>query len=536
MQFVSLKKLSHLWLIALALGWSFDFLFWNKAPGISFPVLVALLLAGGFFLSWREGLRPSPRSLILLLPVGYFTAVTIVRLEPLTVLLSYALVMGALIVFAHTYLGGRWLRYGLVDYLMAFLTILWSAIYRAGEAWVKRPGQTGDFAPESGPRLAWKQALPALRGVLLAIPVLAIFSALLASADPIFSRSMESFLSVFRIEKLPEYLFRGAYILFLAYTLAGVYLYALTASQAEPLRGLEKPLVAPFFGLTESAIILGSVDLLFAFFVGIQFRYFFGGRANIHAAGFTYSQYARRGFGELVAVAVFSLALFLGLSAIARREKAGQRRLFSGLGIALVALVSIILVSAFQRLQLYEQAYGFTRLRAYTHVFMIWIGILLVAVAGLELAGRLRYFALAAAVSSLGFGVSLSVLNVDAFIVRENARRAILGAELDSRYLSTLSLDAVPALIELQRNEEIPPSARENIGGVLACYAAVMEAERQAAPWQSLHLARERARRLLEPYRSRVVESPASRKGGQWKVQVAGKERLCFTDWQGSNP
>ena len=38
------------------------------------------------------------------------------------------------------------------------------------------------------------------------------------------------------------------------------------------------------------------VNLLFLVFVWIQFVYLFGGQANISAEGYTYAEYARRGF------------------------------------------------------------------------------------------------------------------------------------------------------------------------------------------------------------------------------------------------
>ncbi len=117
----------------------------------------------------------------------------------------------------------------------------------------------------------------------------------------------------------------------------------------------------------------------------IQVRYFFGGQANISVAGFTYSEYARRGFGELIFVAFFSLLMILGLGAVTRRESLAQQRVFSGLSAAIVVLVMVMLVSAYERLLLYETAYGFSRLRTYTHVALVWIGILLAAVVVLEI-------------------------------------------------------------------------------------------------------------------------------------------------------
>jgi hypothetical protein len=44
--------------------------------------------------------------------------------------------------------------------------------------------------------------------------------------------------------------------------------------------------------------VLSSVVVLFSAFVIIQFQYFFGGAANISIEGYTYAEYARRGFGE----------------------------------------------------------------------------------------------------------------------------------------------------------------------------------------------------------------------------------------------
>ena len=221
------------------------------------------------------------------------------------------------------------------------------------------------------------------------------------------------------------------YILVFAYAIAGTFLHAAQKSEDAVE---EKPSFTPFLGFTESTIVLGSVVILFAAFVAIQFQYFFGGQANITIEGYTYSEYARKGFGELVAVAFFSLLLLLGLGAITRRESDIQRRAFSGTGVGLVGLVMVMLVSAFQRLVLYETAYGFSRLRTYTHVFMIWLALLLVAVVVLEILRRERAIGFAMVLASLGFVVSLGVLNVDAFIVTQNIQREVngTGADLDN--------------------------------------------------------------------------------------------------------
>ncbi len=493
-----MKRTNALWITALVLGWFFDFLFWKYAPGISFALYVVLCLAGGFLVLGLQGLKPAWKALLLPLPILFFAAITFLRLEPMAVFLAVVFVLFLMGVLASTYLGGRWMEYGLLDYLVNSLRLLGSFLARPLIFLSEKkaePLQPGAPARKVG----WKYVWAVLRGVLIALPILAIFAGLLSTADPVFERWMQDFVDLFRLERLPEYLFRGFLIVLVAYLLAGAILHAASQSRDEKLVGLDRPLVRPFLGFTEAAIVLGSVVVLFTVFVLIQFKYFFGGQANIDIVeGYIYSEYARRGFGELVTVAFFSLLLFLGLSGIVQRETRLQRGGFSALGIAMVALVGVILVSAFQRLLLYEAAYGFSRLRTYTHVFMIWLGLLLVAVVIIDLLQRERAFALAALLASLGFAVSLSLLNVDGFIVRQNLGRAAQGEGLDVAYLTSLSDDAVPALVAAYQSDDLPPLTRDAAGAVLAC--RLSEAPRRGdSDWRAFHFSHWQAERRLTP-------------------------------------
>ncbi|MEA3350089.1 MAG: DUF4153 domain-containing protein, partial [Chloroflexota bacterium] len=367
-------KSKRLWVTAFFLGIAFDILFWKKTPGISFAIFVALVISSGIIILAEDGIRPARSSLWLLLPICFFAVMTFVRAEPLTTFLNYALTLVFMAFFALSFIGGRWLSYSISDYVAGIVRLGLSAIGRPLTFITETRKQREQAGVESG----MKKFLPILRGLLIALPIVAIFASLLSSADLVFAQHIEDLIELLRIEKLPEYILRGILILIIAYILVGILLYAARKSQDEKLIGEEKPLLAPFLGFTEASIVLGSVILLFAAFVMVQIRYFFGGQVNINIEGYTYAQYARRGFGELVAVAVFSLLLFLGLSSITRRKQDNQKKVFSGLGITLVSLVLVMLVSAFERLSLYEAVYGFSRLRTYPHVFMIWLGALLV--------------------------------------------------------------------------------------------------------------------------------------------------------------
>lgn len=459
------QSISRLVWTCILVAWVFDLLFWKRTPGISYFLMVVLLAAAGLLLAKGEGIHPARRAWILLLPVLFFAGMTFFRAEPFTVAYNVVGSVLLLCLTAVTFTGGRWMEYSLADYIQKFFHLGLSALSRLALFAAEKPGAPAIPVTEKKP----SSRRSILRGILLALPIVLGLGALLASADPIFNTTLSQMFSFFQIEHLGEYLFRLFYILVLAYLLAGVYLHAFTQSAEPSLEGEDHPLVSPFLGWIESVIILGAIDLLFGLFVFIQFKYFFGGQGNIHIDGYTYAEYARKGFTELVVVAVISLLILQVLNTITRRTEKKERALFSGFSIGLVAMVLVILASAYQRLQLYELAYGFSRIRVYVHVFMIWLGILLLVTVIIELKQRPRAFALSVVLVCIGFGVTINLVNVDGLIARENVARREAGQELDIAYLVSLSDDAVPYLAREYSDAQASPQLKQEAGAVLAC-------------------------------------------------------------------
>jgi hypothetical protein len=494
-----IKKTNLLWIAVLLLGWAFDFLFWGHTPGVNFSIFVLLVLTTGIVLLSSEGFRPAAWTLALLAPILFFALMFFSRTEPFSVFLSLVMTLLLMAVFAVTYLGGRWILYALADYVVRAFQLIGSVIISAAAFAFNNPPQESNSETaesESGKKTVSRHIWPVVRGILIAIPIIAVFSALLSSADVVFGQRINDIIELFSLERLPEYIMRGVYIFIMAYLLAGVFLHAAQKSRDEKLYGLEKPLIPQFLGFTEAVIILGSVVALFTFFVVIQFQYFFGGEANITVEGYTYAEYARRGFGELVIVAFFSLLLFQGLSTVVKRESSTQRKVFAGLGVCLAALVFIMLLSAYYRLTLYEEAYGFSRLRTYTHVFMIWLALLLLAVVVLDLLQRQRSFAFAAMLALIGFSASLILLNVDAFIANHNVQRAVDGKELDVSYLASLSSDAAPTLVDWYDDPSLDPDIQDGVGASLACINA--EPNSRDTNWRSFNLSTWKADKALD--------------------------------------
>ncbi|MBL8050386.1 MAG: DUF4173 domain-containing protein [Anaerolineales bacterium] len=495
---------NKLWLIVLALGWLFDFLFWEQSPGINFAIFWTACLIAAFYLLMSDGLRPHRSSLILIPLFIFFIVVTFIRAESMTTFLAYTFTLVTLTILTVTYLGGRWLQYTFADGVAKLAALAGSIVARP----ILFSNDVRKVQTESGIKPSKYNFMPIIRGLVIALPIVAIFASLLASADVVFGQRLDDFIELFKLEDLPEYIFRFIYILVVGYALAGIVLHAATESKDEKLVAEGKSLIPPFLGFIESTIILGSVVALFAMFVVIQFQYFFGGTTNINVEGYTYAEYARKGFGELVAVAFFALLMLLTLSAVTKRETENQRKIYSGFGIALVLLLLVMLFSAFQRLNLYEAAYGFSRVRTYTHVFLIWLGLLLVATIVLEILRKERLFAIAMLMASFGFAISLPILNVDAFIVNQNIKRELTqkdAVDLDSQYFIQLSDDAVPVLVNALQSSGLPDSVHEKVAAALACIRYERGDENEYE-WQSFHFARINAETALRSVRNELDE------------------------------
>ena len=512
---IDIKQPNRLWVMVLLLGWIFDFLFWQRAVGINFALFSALCLLGGMLLLFAEGHRPARSSLLLLLPFMFFVVITFLRQEPLTIFLAYTFSIFSIGLLAITYLGGGWFRYGLTDYFNKFLRFFAGVIYLPMEFSAQVRKEQSENSQTKKRVSLW----PFVRGVVIALPIVAFFAVLLASADLVFSQKLGDFFGQFRFDNLPEYFLRLVLISICAYILGGSFLYAASQSKDEEIVGEHKPIIKPFLGFTEASVVLGSVSILFIIFVIIQFQYFFGGETNIGVAGYSYSQYARRGFNELVIVAFFSLVMILGLSTVTHREKPTEQRVYSGLSVGIVALVMVILVSAYQRISLAIDWHGFSRLRLYPRVFLIWLGILLVAVVVLEIFHRERNFAFAAVMASLGFAVSLTLMNVDAAIIKHNVPRVLTGKNLNVAHLASLSVDAVPALVEEYNSTSYSQEVHEGIGAALLCYL-----NDDSLPgaydrdWRAFNLSRWRAHYALQTVQASLQEYGIKR--FPWRVRT----------------
>ncbi|GAA1755579.1 DUF4173 domain-containing protein [Luedemannella helvata] len=283
-----------------------------------------------------------------------------------------------------------------------------------------------------------------LVSVLIGVVLVALFGALLSSADAAFARIVGGMLPSLDGESVAR--FGALFVVGTLGTVGACYLRMRPLAVGEGATASGRGRVR----LVEWAVPVALLDLLLASFVAVQFAVLFGGNEHVlRTEGLTYAQYARGGFWQLLAVTALSLAVVAVVARLAPRDTAPQRRWLRLLLGVLAALMLVVVASALTRMWVYEQAYGYTRLRLVVSAVELLLGavFVLVLAAGVRLraAWMPRAVALAAAVTLLG----LAALNPDGFIAERNIARWHAGHALDRDYLGGLSDDAVPAVATL---------------------------------------------------------------------------------------
>jgi hypothetical protein len=282
---------------------------------------------------------------------------------------------------------------------------------------------------------------PLLRTVLISAALLLVFGLLVASADALFARWAAA---VVPDITAPTLVLRAFVTVAVAgLTLTGAYV-ALNPPHVENLALPDAtPVRRPFEWLVPVGIVVG----LFAAFVVAQLAAMFGGHAYLRrTTGLTYAEYVHQGFGQLTVATVLTLAV-VGVAARKASRATARDRLQLRLVLGLLCLLTLVVVaSALYRMHVYEEAYGFTRLRMLVSVFEGWLGLVLLLVLGAGLRLRGTWVPRAVLLTGAASLLALAAVNPDAYIARHNVERFEQTGKVDTAYLSGLSADAVPTL------------------------------------------------------------------------------------------
>jgi hypothetical protein len=488
------------WLLliaALVLGFVCEALLHGQPPGLGYAVAAAVAVAIWVGIGLALGVRPIASGLALLVLILFFSAMVSVRASPALQALNVLTGAGLALLMAAVYLHGGLTGLSLTDDASALII---SALALAVQPFILVFRDLPRVRRNAGGK---GNAAPVLLGLILALPLLLIFGALFAAADAVFAGYVSQAFAWFT--DFPQLVARLVLSLVLAWMALGLARRAFTAGP-KPFN-VEEYVDLGFFrlGAVPVIVVLALVDALFTTFVAVQAVYLFGGTDTLVRTGMTHSDYARRGFFELVTVATLLLGLVLLFDWLSRFADRGARLAISLLHGMLILLTLVILASALIRMRLYQAEFGLTELRFYTTAFMAWLAAVLVLTAATVLprsspygTGR-RRFAFGALAVILALVAFLDLANPDAWIARVNLERAASGVHqpLDAAYLTGgLGLDAAPANVAgLAKVSD--PKLRIELACGLQAQAKGLEAMALRLTWRGSNLGIASARRAL---------------------------------------
>lgn len=475
----------------MGLGLLFDYLLFDKFIGISFVIYAALLLAILFSLLKAFKIPYNKVVFWYVLPILFFATMTAVRGSKFLQFWDFVLTMGLLLLFSHQLIGRSIKNCLFLDYVKTAVLLPLNMLGKSFNSM----GRLLKFG--SGIRDSRKSSQVA-KGILITLPIAIFFVALLASADLAFNRLVAGIFN-FNININPSVVAQIWWALVFAFIWLGTYIYILenvNVAEAPPFP--ERPLDFKL-GTIEAGILFGTLNALFLLFVLVQLHYLFAGQSAITSLGFTYAEYAHKGFVELVAVALLTFGLIFIAEKYIGKKDSGHFSWFKVLSGTLIILTLVIMASAFMRLNIYEQAYSFTLLRVLVQAFIIWLAAVFLWLGYKILFGvNNRSFVFGIFLSVIAFFVVFNLLNPEAFIVRKNIDQFAQEGKLDTGYLFTLSSDAVPEIFRLLQMPGLKDRYGQELPALAATTLKLMRSKESGQPWQSFNFSRNSASQIID--------------------------------------
>lgn len=338
---------------------------------------------------------------------------------------------------------------------------------------------------EKGKRLFFR----ILVGVIISIPLLAVILSLLASADSAFEEILNKLYSYIG-DSIWEYLAK----ILLGFGIAIPLFGAFFSFRYKNKTGVIKtPVLQQKLDRVIAYTILSVVNVIYILFLAVQFNYMFFAFGGKLPGGFIYSDYARRGFFELVAIAVINLGVLLVFYLFSSRKESRLPKPLKAFLFILSSLTIVILGSAFSKMLMYMGVFGLTELRVYTSWFMILIAVIFLLAIAKIISRKFDAVRLVCVFFTAWF-LLLNFAGVDYQITKYNIAKSERdkSVALDVSMFNSLSDSMVPYAIDLLKNDDV--TVRYESKFMLTERYDALE----NASWQSLNLASYKAKKRLE--------------------------------------
>ncbi len=247
------------------------------------------------------------------------------------------------------------------------LDALLSVFERPFERFIDQP--VAAFSVFRGAKRA-KNFLFALAGLVIAVPLTIVVVLLLASSDANFEKAVENIFGVF-----PRFSFLYIVELFFAVPIA-MYLFGALRSMTNPAAPHSD--AAPAYRIMPPIIAYFAVSPICVFYL-IYTVIQISNIVNIAEKAVNYSEFARKGFFELCAIAVINLFVMMIMQLFVKRAENDKKPIALRVYTIMISAFTLgIIATALTKMFLYVGEFGMTLLRVYTSWFMILLALIFV--------------------------------------------------------------------------------------------------------------------------------------------------------------
>ncbi|MDR1067839.1 MAG: DUF4173 domain-containing protein [Clostridiales Family XIII bacterium] len=298
-----------------------------------------------------------------------------------------------------------------------------------------------------------KRLAPAIIGVIVALPVIALVIQLLVASDSGFNIMLDKLFDFADLPQMRRFVWEAILGIPVAFFIFGLVFGNASKRHTEMITSEHAHnFVDKAHRIAPAAVYapLILLNALYLLFFAAMTTYLVSGFGHRLPAGYdTYAEYARRGFFELCFVAAINLFALGFAWMLSKRAASGHPKPLRIIGGTLTALTLLLIATAASKMLLYVDMYGLSRLRLYTLWFMLVLACVFIAL----LIWHIHTFNAGKPIVIICAVLFLALVlsNTDGIIAKHNVKSYLSGKTetVDVFMLNDLSDAAVPAMKEL---------------------------------------------------------------------------------------
>ncbi len=475
--------------ISIFLGILQSILFWKKDPGISVFIFILACISYLIYILNKNNKIINKKALLFLIPIILLSSTYFIFNHILFQFFNF-IVIFLLIVIMCIYLCKP--KMMLPKFLYTIISVIMGALESIDDVikYFKIPEKKRDNKVLQKVRKIGKS-------ILISLPIIIVVLLLLMSADEIFKEMFNSIFSIFDgITTIPgmfTFIMRIAVIVIVSLLIAGFLtnlvkentMFTQENKESEESKGIK-------IEKTTINIVLTILNIIYLMFSTIQFTNLFSHIGNIK--GFDYATYARQGFFQLMFVSFINFAI---LFVINMNKEIKAKKYTKFMSLLMILFTVVIILSAFYRMNLYQEVYGYTYLRIFVYFALITELLLVVPIIIYVLGKNIDIVKTSIIIVSTMY-VILNFINIDKIIANKNIDKYFedpQNSHFDLNYLiENTGTDAISEIKRLVKSEDeyIKKRTKQYLQG----YKYKLTTEEM--DWQEWNLSKQKAIEDLE--------------------------------------